>query len=260
IAVEAGERILEVYHSPAHAEVWSKADASPLTAADLAAHRHICERLEALAPEIPVISEEARALSWAERSGWRRCFLVDPLDGTKEFLKRNGEFTVNIALVEEGEPVLGVVYAPALKELYWGGREEGAWKEVGGERRRLAVGEWEWGRPGMRVVCSRSHLNPETEACLAALPEPELLSRGSSLKFLMLAQGAAEFYPRLAPTMEWDTAAAQAVLEAAGGCVLEWERAQPLRYNKPELRNPFFAAFACRAEKAAPLLEALKRP
>ena len=245
IAREAGEAILEVYER-GPAEVSLKADDSPLTEADLAAQRVIAAGLGALQPALPLLSEESAAAPWRERARWRRYWLVDPLDGTKEFLGRNGEFTVNIALVEDGAPVLGVVFAPALDLLYWGAAGQGAWRQQGREApQAVHSAPLREGAP-LRVVASRRHGGEAVDAWLAALarrfPEPELLSMGSSLKICLVAEGRADIYPRLAPTCEWDTAAAQAVLEAAGGSLTD-TRLAPFRYNRKEaLLNPFFYA------------------
>ena len=263
-AAEAGEAILRLYGRAVAVE--TKADQSPLTAADRASHECLVARLGAGAAALPVLSEEGQARPYAERRDWERFWLIDPLDGTKEFLKRNGEFTVNVALVEAGRPVLGVVLAPVTGVVYVGARGLGAYKAEPGRHYReasdLVSGAADpaaagWLRlpsvamtPGcVRVVSSRSHENDATRAYLAALEASagrvERLAIGSSLKLCLVAEGAADLYPRLAPTMEWDTAAAQAVVEAAGGAVLEHPGGQPLRCNKADLHNPFFVA--CRA-------------
>ena len=237
----AGAAILEIYTGEDF-EVSDKANHSPLTAADLAAHRVIKDVLVPSA--LPLLSEEGRDIPYAERRQWQRFWLVDPLDGTKEFIKRNGEFTVNIALIEAGQPILGVVYVPVRDQLYFGARGLGVWKEAGGQTTSLQTVSKPLSTPGLRVVASRSHRDAETESFLAGLTQPEVVSMGSSLKFMLLAEGSADLYPRFAPTMEWDTAAAQAVLELAGGSLLVRDTGQPLSYNKPELRNPHFLARA----------------
>ena len=241
LAKEAGQAVLAVYHAPQAALLATKADQSPLTQADLAAHRCIARGLQALTPLIPVVSEEDPA-SLAFRTAQGRFWLVDPLDGTKEFLARNGEFTVNIALVSEGEALWGVVVAPALGATYWGGRTQGAFVDRGQGTVALPVTPAATGGP-VRVVASKSHLNEETARFITALGPHDLVQAGSSLKFCRLAEGQAELYPRLSPTHEWDTAAAQAVLEAAGGRVTTLD-GQPLRYGKPDLVNPSFVAVA----------------
>jgi len=261
-AYDAAQAILGLYGGAVTVE--QKDDRSPLTAADKASHELIVAALQGLPGALPVLSEESREMPYGERRGWPRFWLVDPLDGTKEFLKRNGEFTVNIALVEGGLPVFGVVYAPVLQSLYVGGRGVGAFAAVEGEHFRgraellagfeapAAAGWQALPRPGaspagtVRVVASRSHESLETRAFIEDLEarhgRVELISIGSSLKLCLVAEGRADIYPRLAPTMEWDTAAAQAVVEAAGGAVWEHPSGQPLRYNKPSLLNPFFVA------------------
>ncbi len=239
----AGRVILDIYHGTDDWEVETKSDASPLTRADREANKVICAALAELDFQAPIISEENREVPWATRSQWEWCWLVDPLDGTKEFIKRNGEFTINVALVHEGRSVLGVVYAPVLDELYWAAAGQGAWMDAGEGPMRLQAPRFRKDQAGLRVVCSRSHLNDETRAFVEQFEAPELISRGSAFKFLMVARGEAHVYPRLAPTMEWDTAAAQIILEEAGGKVLEYESGQPLRYNKENLRNPWFVAW-----------------
>lgn len=245
IAESAGQLIMTVYQRDF--SVQDKPDDSPLTEADLLAHRHILAALTALTPEIPVLSEEAADITGEERCRWQRYWLVDPLDGTKEFIKKNGEFTVNIALIEQGEPVLGVVHAPALAVSYWGTREQGAFKAAGKEpAQAIRVAPLPAPSQPWRVVGSRSHASPEFNAFMAELPEAELVSMGSSLKLCLVAEGRADLYPRLGPTSEWDTAAAHAVVNAAGGRVLSWPDLLPLRYNQRQdsLLNPFFMVCA----------------
>lgn len=243
IALDAGAAILDIYNDPSSFNVEHKADDSPLTAADRAANAIICAGLETLPTIFPIISEENKAVPYEVRRNYEHYWLVDPLDGTKEFIKRNGEFTVNIALVRGQEVVLGVVYAPVLDELYWGGDGLGAFvSKQGGTPEPLQAARYTLQDQGLKVVCSRSHLNEATQAFVDALQAPDLVATGSSLKFLLLAAGQAHLYPRLAPTMEWDTAAAQAILEAAGGQVLQYKTQAPLRYNKENLLNPHFTA------------------
>lgn len=216
----------------------TKADASPLTAADLAAHQVIQAGLCSLTPNIPVVSEEDDGAS-LDRSRLKTFWLVDPLDGTKEFLARNDEFTVNIALIENGSPVLGVVYAAALDQLYWGGKGIGAYRDVTGRPEPLRVASPVPPGGNFRVVASKSHLNDQTEAFIQQLGEVTLVQAGSSLKLCRVAEGLADVYPRLAPTCEWDTAAAQAVVEGAGGYVVD-TTGNPLVYGKPDVLNPSF--------------------
>lgn len=216
----------------------TKADASPLTAADLAAHQVIQVGLRCLTPDIPIVSEEDDGAS-LDRSRLKTFWLVDPLDGTKEFLARNDEFTVNIALIENESPVLGVVYAPALEQLYWGGKGIGAFRDVAGRAEQLQVASPVPPGGNFRVVASKSHLNDETKAFIQQLGPVTLVQAGSSLKLCRVAEGAADVYPRLAPTCEWDTAAAQAVVEGAGGYVVD-TAGKPLVYGKPDVLNPSF--------------------
>ncbi|MBS0455799.1 MAG: 3'(2'),5'-bisphosphate nucleotidase CysQ [Proteobacteria bacterium] len=238
IAQRAGAAIMQVYVQDFSVE--SKADDSPLTAADMAAHRIICDELAALTPNVPILSEESKATDWSERRTWARYWLVDPLDGTREFVKKNGEFTVNIALIEGGQPVLGVVYAPALDYLVFGERDVGAFAREGAHDAELFT-QRPAPRP-LRVAASRSHLDTRTAAALEKMGPTQRVGMGSSLKFCRIAQGQIDVYPRFGPTSEWDTAAAQCVLEAAGGAVLTLD-GQPLRYNtKESLLNPDFIA------------------
>ena len=245
IARQAGAEIDAIYHTDFTVE--NKLDQSPLTAADLAAHRHIVAALSALSPW-PILSEEAADIPWETRRQWQRYWLVDPLDGTKEFVKRNGEFTVNIALIDAGEPILGVVVAPVLKRAYFAAKGVGAFRQddaAPAQAIHIAANPAP-GKP-LRVLGSRSHSTPEMDQFLQLLQRIgpiELLSIGSSLKFCLLAEGAADVYPRLGPTSEWDTAAAHCVLQQAGGEVLN-PAMQPLRYNQQAgLLNPYFIAYA----------------
>lgn len=237
----AGSAILEVYNRTGTIEVSSKGDDTPLTEADLAAHRVLEGGLAGLLPGVPVVSEEDEA-SLAHRRASGEFWLIDPLDGTKEFIARNGQFTVNVALVRDGFPVVGFVYAPVLDELFIGGEGMGAHRERGGERVAITVAPQRAGAP-LRVVASRSHMNDATRAYLERLGSHELVQAGSSLKFCRVAEGAADCYPRIGPTAEWDTAAAQAVLEAAGGVVHDLH-GQRLRCGKPVNRNDGFVASA----------------
>lgn len=240
----AGEAIMEIYEREDRG-IEAKADESPLTLADTRSNTVICQYLEDKFPHIPIISEENKSIPYNTRQGYTRCWLVDPLDGTKEFIKRNGEFTVNIALLEDGKPILGVVYVPVQDIMYWAVSGHGAYKAgPNGHPTQMQCPEFSMDDTGLRVVCSRSHLNEETQAFIDGLTNPEAVSRGSSLKFMLLAEGQAELYPRLAPTMEWDTAAAHCVLEEAGGEVINRDTGKPLTYNKENLLNPFFIARA----------------
>lgn len=236
-AIRAGAAIMEIYAT--NFDVEAKDDDSPLTLADMAAHRCIMEGLRALTPDIPVISEESGLPDFEVRSAWRRYWLVDPLDGTREFVKKNGEFTVNIALIDDHRPVLGVVHVPVLEKTYVGCEGRGAVLRIAnGDSHpiRIAV---ESASP-VRVVGSRSHRGSSLDGFLEKLGNFEMVPMGSSLKFCLVAEGAADIYPRLGPTSEWDTAAAQAVVEQAGGTVLQLD-GKPLIYNaKPDILNPHF--------------------
>lgn len=233
---KAGEAVKEIYDSgDVQADI--KSDKSPITAADLAANKIILEGLKETG--IPILSEESKEIPYSERKDWTKLWLVDPLDGTKEFISRNGEFTVNIALVENGKPTVGVVNAPALDITYYGDEKE-ALKIEGEQVKQITTAKISENQQ-LRVVASRSHLNEETKKFLEQLKNYSLVSGGSSLKFCRIAEGAADLYPRLAPTMEWDTAAAQAVLEAAGG-IVQNVQGEPLQYSKQNLLNPSFIA------------------
>jgi 3'(2'), 5'-bisphosphate nucleotidase len=234
LARKAGETIMPFYADGATV-MWKK-DASPLTEADSASHELLVKALHNLTPEIPVISEESGEMPDGLVAADKPFWMVDPLDGTKEFIKGTNEFTVNIALVEAGQPILGVVHAPALNRLYYGLRNSGSWRQAGDESptpiftRRADASR-------MSVVASKDHAGPLVGAMLARLTNPQLHSMGSSLKFCLVAEGKADLYLRDLPTMEWDTAAAQCVVEASGGNVYSLD-GKPLRYGKPGLTNP----------------------
>ena len=237
LAREAGRATMIYYDGTTDAGVRQKDDRSPVTLADEVAHGIILEGLHRLDPETPVVSEESEAASSEVRRGWRRFWLVDPLDGTKEFIKRRAEFTVNIALIEDGEPVLGVVLAPALDLLYWAVKGGGAWREAGaGAAERIHSSVAAPGTP-LTVVESLSHPSPELEEYLKTIPVARRVKAGSSLKFCWVAEGRADIYPRLGPTMEWDVAAGDCVYRQSA---LHGERPSPLTYNKPDLRNTSF--------------------
>lgn len=238
VACMAGKVIMQIYVGGG-GNACVKGDSSPVTDADLAAHHELSSRLALLLPGCPVVSEEDPA-SQIYRQSKGRFWLIDPLDGTKEFIARNGEFTVNIALIEDGQSVLGVVYAPAIDELYWGGLGFGAFCRVRGEVVSLNVSTAATSG-SCRVVASKSHLNELTQSFIDRLGVVSLVQAGSSLKFCRVAEGVADIYPRLAPTCEWDTAAAQAVLEGAGGVVQDL-KGNSLRYGKLDVLNPFFVA------------------
>lgn len=236
IAAEAGARILEIYETAF--EVEAKGDNSPLTAADLQAHETITEGLRRLTPQIPILSEESAAVPYEQRSRWERFWLVDPLDGTKEFINRNGEFTVNIALIENREPVLGVVQVPVKGLFYFAARRHGAFRQAAGESASQIHVSPLGGGP-VRVVGSRSHGGESLQTFVSRLGEHDLVTIGSSLKFCLVAEGEADIYPRLGLTSEWDTAAAQCLVEEAGGRVISIA-GERLIYNKESLLNPHF--------------------
>jgi len=245
IAKSAGREIMKIYDTDF--EVASKQDNSPLTIADKEANRIIVTNLKKLS-DYPILSEEEKEIPYEIRRKWNFYWCVDPLDGTKEFIKKNGEFTVNIALVHQGEPILGVVYAPALEELYYAQKGKGAYKN--GQRLHIKK---KMGGP-FRIVASKSHLNDETKRFIEKFDNANTVSRGSSLKLCMIAEGSADIYPRLAPTMEWDTAAADAIVRESGHMTYKIEpltldtiesiedirNLSPLVYNKPNLLNPWF--------------------
>jgi len=247
----AGQKILEIYHS-ADFGVETKKDDSPLTKADLASHNELVKYLETTG--IPIISEEGEVPDYMERKNYKQYWLIDPLDGTKEFIKKNDEFTVNVALIENGEPILGVVYAPVLGHLYYGEKNKGAFKaEMNAPSPlpqvspspSLSFKEIKTTHPKdhLIIVASRSHNNQETEDYIKSISKnyksSEIISKGSSLKLVEVAEGKAHIYPRFGPTMEWDTAAAHAVVTAAGGSVKQ-VNGDRLKYNKEDLLNPFF--------------------
>lgn len=251
-SLEAGKAIMKVYATTF--EVESKDDKSPLTEADRKSHEIIKEALEKTS--IPILSEEGRNIPYSERKDWDLLWIVDPLDGTKEFIKRNGEFTVNIALVENGKPILGVIYVPVLDIIYFSAKGEGAYKLISTLKLRAGVPQWDSllddcqrlplpkKSNAFTVVGSRSHLNKETEEFIENLKiqhgKVEIASRGSSLKFCLVAEGQAQAYPRFAPTSEWDTAAGQAIVEESGGQVMLRDLSAPLIYNKENILNPEF--------------------
>ena len=252
-ALRAGEAILKIYNDPAsHLDIERKADDSPLTQADKEAHKTIINVLENTS--YPVLSEEGNPADYEKRQQWKTCWIVDPLDGTKEFIKRNGEFTVNIALISEGNPVLGVIYVPVKKELYYGSAENGAYKALAVEPMRVsAISEVRSralrlplvkGNYPYTIVASRSHLTPETQEFIEKLKKEhkqvKLTSIGSSLKICLVAEGSANIYPRFAPTMEWDTAAGHAIALVAGKNIFMTDGKTPLQYNKEDLHNPWF--------------------
>jgi 3'(2'), 5'-bisphosphate nucleotidase len=248
IAREAGAAIMDIYKAGTELcanGLAQKEDGSPLTRADMLAHQLIASGLAAVEGTLPVVSEEDSA-SLVHRTPHGRYWLIDPLDGTKEFLTRSGEFTVNIALIENGVSVAGAIVAPALDLAYWGALEEGAWRDAGDGPQRLAVST-PAPQERLRVIASRSHLDEATREYLDSLGQHLFVQAGSSLKFCRVAEGSADLYPRFGPTCEWDVAAAQAILEAAGGRVVCLDGA-PLRYGKRDILNPPFVAFGGAAQ------------
>ncbi len=251
-ALRAGEAILEIYKTDSF-EVEIKADQSPLTRADKAAHEIITKMLEPTG--LPVLSEESTGIAYLERKNWKKFWLVDPLDGTKEFIKRNGEFTVNIALITGQEPMLGVVYAPVPDVMYFGTIELGSYRILEAKSRIRENGDFLSGAEKLPlvkhdrfgIVASRSHMNDETSSFIEGMtrkyPDARIVSKGSSLKLCLIAEGEADVYPRFAPTSEWDTAAGHAIVEASGGKVVVAKNDEPLRYNKKDILNPWFIAF-----------------
>lgn len=241
-AIHAAEQacieILDVYNS-GDFQAEAKGDNSPLTLADKRAHKKISQLLQPAG--LPILSEEGKAIPYEERKNWEYFWMVDPLDGTKEFIKRNGEFTVNIALIHKNAPILGVVAIPVTGQVFYGAAGIGAFVKEGestkslGKRKRADLAQ-----KGLRIVASRSHMDQDTVDFIEKLASPELVSKGSSLKFLLLAEGKADVYPRFAPTMEWDTAAAHAVVKQVGLEVKQKEKDAELQYNKPDLLNPYF--------------------
>ena len=248
-ALQAGKAILDIYHS-GQFDVEIKGDNSPLTKADTASHNVIMSYLEST--DIPVLSEEGRDISYQERKDWKQLWIVDPIDGTKEFIKRNGEFTVNIALIENKKPIIGVIFVPVTGELYFSSKELGAYKVVVDLKdydveALLSMGNklpLQLEDKSFTIVASRSHMSPETKTYVEEMRdihgEVKLISKGSSLKLCMVAEGAANCYPRFAPTMEWDTAAGQAICEHAGVEVLDWDTKKNMLYNREELLNNWF--------------------
>jgi len=238
IAKEAGNAIMEIYKRDFTIEY--KDDKSPLTAADLKSNEIICNALATLYPRIPILSEENKEVPYVDRKDWNYFWLIDPIDGTKEFIKKTGEFTVNIALIYKDKPVLGVVYAPVLEDMYYAKEDMGAYKNDA----RLPIKKNVKQDKELNVVASISHLSEETQTFIDQLASSteklNLVSKGSSLKLCMVAEGTADIYPRLAPTMEWDTGAAHAIVLESGKQVVQYENNNPLVYNKENLLNPWF--------------------
>lgn len=236
IAQKAGDAIMEIYLKDF--DIAYKDDKSPLTEADIKANTIICAELQKRYPKIPLMSEENKEICYEDRKDWQYYWCIDPIDGTKEFIKKNDEFTVNIALIHGNTPVAGIVYAPAINEMYWAKKGEGAFKNG----QKLPLHHNHNKEKSLRVVASKSHLSEETQAFIDSLETEsiEQVSKGSSLKLCMVAEGIADIYPRLAPTMEWDTAAADAIVRESGKMTFQFENNAPLVYNKEKLLNPWF--------------------
>ena len=240
-ASSASGKILRIYHGYDDYKVQMKSDATPLTIADEASNEILNAALRNIMPGTPVVSEENRSISYRERMSYPSFWLVDPLDGTKEFIKRNGEFSINIAFVEDRQPVFGLVFLPVLDMAYLAVRDQGAFKIE--QNKKIALQSARiTSTSSLRVACSRSHINPRTKNYLARFEKPNLLPAGSALKFLLIAEGKADLYPRLGPTMEWDSAAGHVILHEAGGRVVNIETGEELTYNKRSLYNPEFLA------------------
>lgn len=248
IAVNAGYRIMEIYKTDFNVQF--KEDSSPLTKADQSAHNYIVDKLNRLTPDIPVFSEESNIVDWDIRKHWEQYWLVDPLDGTKEFIRKNDEFTVNIALIKNNEPFLGVVCIPAQKLVYYADKDSGVYRQkYRSEEERLFPEKTPVDLEKLRILGSRSHRSTTIEAFASNFADPSIISAGSSLKFCLLAEGKADVYPRYGPTSEWDTAAGQCILECAGGVVLD-KNGAPLRYNtKDSVINPSFVGLRLYDEK-----------
>ena len=261
IAKDAGDAIMEIYNRDFTIEY--KDDKSPLTEADTKSNEIICDALAKAYPEIPMLSEENKEVPYEERKNWKYYWCIDPIDGTKEFIKKNGEFTVNIALIYKDTPVLGVVYAPALGDMYWAVKGKGAFKAIVNDEfwmlndeekeksiKKLPLHHNNNPENNLTIVASKSHLNEETQNYInhltSNIQHPTFISKGSSLKLLMVAEGSADIYPRLAPTMEWDTAAADAIVRESGKMTYQYssesqiQNLEPLKYNKENLLNPWF--------------------
>ena len=238
IAQKAGNAILEVYTKSFNIEY--KNDKSPLTEADIKSNNIIIDGLNSLSIKFPILSEEGKEIAYDIRKEWEYFWMIDPLDGTKEFIQKNGEFTVNIALIHDSIPVIGVVYAPVLNEMYWAKKGDGAYKNG----KNLLTSNDHDRKKTLRIVASKSHLTTETQEYINQLvtssKSVEYISKGSSLKLCMVADGSADIYPRLAPTMEWDTAAADAIVRESNKKTIDFHSGSPLIYNKESLLNPWF--------------------
>ena len=243
VSKNAGQSILDIYNDEnKFNNIEIKKDNSPLTLADKASNNIICSSLKKLYPDIPILSEEGTTIDYYERKKWNNFWLIDPLDGTKEFIKRNGEFTVNIALIKDSKPILGVVYAPVLDITWYGSKDIGSFKIEGDSNsKKINVINSIDNNKNIKIVSSRSHSNnPKLKEYTSQFNKFELIKMGSSIKICLVADGSAHYYPRFGPTMEWDTAAAHAIVKYAGGNILNINSKLELRYNKENLLNPGF--------------------
>jgi len=238
ISKMAGKAIMRIYETDF--KVIVKNDESPLTQADLASNEIICNSLREITPTIPILSEESSEISFTERSKWDEYWLIDPLDGTKEFIKRNGEFTVNIAFIKNKNPILGIIFVPVTGEIYWGCRDFGSFYQDNNFSEKITVSNNQ--SASTKIVSSRSHVSPETKELLNKIGDYELINKGSSLKLCLVARGLADVYPRLGPTCEWDIAAGHAIVSNAGGVLMNIS-GEKIQYNKKEdYLNPYFIA------------------
>ena len=247
VAKKASDVILNIYERETQDwEVRTKVDSSPLTLADRESNDIICSELALLSPKFPVISEENKEIPYEERKKFKSFWLIDPLDGTKEFLKRNGEFTVNIALIDKQQPVMGVVYFPVFKKVYFAEKNKGAFSmDENGIITPLTAKSFRLSDKNLTIVASRSHINEETLSFMSRFDQAKTISMGSSMKLILVAEGKAHLYPRLGPTMEWDTAAAQIIVEEAGGKVKDFYTGENMKYNKESLLNKHFIVEGC---------------
>lgn len=240
--IHAGSLIMEIYRMNEY-ESLIKEDLSPITIADTRSNRFICDQLKRIDPTIPIISEENIEISFEYRKSFDYHWMIDPLDGTKEFIGKTDEFSINISLMYRDKPVIGMVYTPVFKDLYWAVKNEGAFRSLnGGKTESIKVNTFTLKDKRLRVVCSRSHLNKETKEYIHQFESPVTIPKGSALKFLIIADGRADIYPRLGSTMEWDTAAPQLIVEEAGGQIVDIKSGKALVYNKESLLNPHFLA------------------
>ncbi len=244
ISIKAGKIILDVYNTDFSESIENKEDSSPVTVADKKANEYIVNKLQELTPDIPVISEESDQIEFIKRKKFNFFWLVDPLDGTKEFINRNGDFTVNIALMQKSRPVMGVVYIPLEKKLFWAIEGKGAYLEFQNSVQKLKVNKVDLNKKNLKILVSRSHFDDKTKSYLDKFNEPVILHRGSALKFLLIAEGKGDIYFRFSPTMEWDTAASHIIMKEAGGTILNIETNKELEYNKESMINPGFISMS----------------